>query len=96
MPDFTITAMSVIDSEPSPAGYRVLASYDLNISGITMTGCVLVEGPDSLVSAKGVRGKASKGDKISAQFTDPALQRAITRRTAETYTALTGRAVCDE
>ena len=93
MSDFTITAMSIIDSEAGPSGYRVLASYDLTVNGIMMAGCVLVEGPDSLVSAKGVRGKTPKGDKISAQFTDPALQRAITQRTAETYTALTGRRV---
>lgn len=96
MTDFSITRMGVINSEPNLSGTRVLASYDLTISGITLKGCIITESPDGIASAKGLLGKTNKGDKISAQFTDPALARAITRKAVEAYNALTGREVLDE
>lgn len=91
MPDLTIKTMTVIDAPANLSGTRVLASYDLIISGITMKGCIITESPDGIVTAKGLLGKTNKGDKISAQFTDPALSRSITRKAADAYTALTGK-----
>lgn len=70
MTDFTITAMRIIDAEPNPSGSRVLASYDLNLAGMHLTGCVLTADADGLVSARGIRGRATKGVKISAQNAD--------------------------
>ncbi|GGO55251.1 hypothetical protein SAMN05444398_103286 [Roseovarius pacificus] len=96
MTDFTINSMHIIDAAPSLSGTRVLASYDLTIVGITMKGCIITESPDGIASARGLLGKTNKGDKISAQFTDPTLARAITRKAVEAYNALTGRDVNDE
>ena len=96
MTDFTITDLRILDTGPNVAGTRVLAAFGIDITGIRMSGCILIEKPDGLVIAKGILGKAHKGDKISAQFTDVGLQRAITRRVAEAYTGLTGREVSDE
>lgn len=96
MTDFTIRDMAVIDGAPNHRGNRLLASFTVDLAAVVVSGCVLIEKASGIVIAGGPEGKTAKGHKASAQFNDPALARAITRRAATIYTACTGREVMDE
>ena len=95
-PDFTITKLSVIDGSPNERGTRLLASFGLQFAGLEIDGCVLIETKDGIARACGPIGKTSKGHKATVAISDPALQRALTRRVAVAYSGLTGREVADE
>lgn len=94
--DFTITDLTVIDGRPNASGNRLLASFNLAAAGIALTGCVLIEKASGVVRVGGPDGRTTRGAKAGGQITDPALARAVTRRAAVAYGALTGREVCDE
>ncbi|MFC0199258.1 hypothetical protein [Paracoccus rhizosphaerae] len=96
IPDFTITKLTVIDGQPNTRGNRLLASFNLNLAIMSVRGCVLIEKETGIVVAYGPAGKTSTGHKASAEITDPALARAVTRRASVIYGAFTGREVADE
>ncbi|WP_042246295.1 hypothetical protein [Paracoccus sp. PAMC 22219] len=94
--DITISKMTVIDGAVNMQGNRLLAAFDLFMNGIRIVGCVLTEGPDSVVKAKGPSGKTHRSVDIRVTFEDPVMKRAITRKAAEAYAVLSGREVSDE
>lgn len=96
MTDFTINALTVMNGEPNPSGSRMLASYDISVSGVRIKNGVLIQNKDGITTAKGLIGKTNKGTQISAQYEDPALARAITRAVINAYTGLTGKELNDE
>lgn len=95
-PDFTITDLAVIDGKANDSGNRLLASFNLSASGVVLKGCVLIEKASGVVRVGGPDGKTTRGVKVGGHITDPVLYRAVTRRAAVAYGALTGREVCDE
>lgn len=96
IPDFTIAKMTIIDGAMNMQGNRLLAAFDMSMNGMRVRGCVLTEGSDSVVKAKGPIGKTHRGIDISVTFEDPAIARAVTRKAADAYGVLTGREVADE
>ncbi|WP_146612585.1 hypothetical protein [Paracoccus sediminilitoris] len=96
VPDFTIHNLNIINSEPNKIGNRLLAVFDLWISGLKVCGCVLTEKNTGIVTAHGPIGKTHRGDNVRIHLADPALGRAVTRRVAMAYVALTGFEVADE
>ncbi|CAM3388531.1 hypothetical protein PANO111632_17290 [Paracoccus nototheniae] len=96
IPDFTIAKLKIIDGGPNERGARLLASFELQIIGLIIEGCVLIENSVGVVRAGGPIGKTSQGHKASVAILDPVLKRALTRRIAAAYSGLTGREVADE
>lgn len=96
IPDFTITKLTVIDGQPNERGNRLLASFNLNLPIMAVSGCVLIEKAEGIVAAYGPTGRTPGGHKASAMITNPAMVRAVTRRAAIIYGAFTGRELSDE
>ena len=96
IPDFTITKLTFIDGQPNTRGNRLLASFNLNMPIMAVSGCVLIEKAAGVVVAYGPTGRTPGGHKASANITDPVLAREVTRRAAVIYGAFTGREVSDE
>lgn len=96
LPDFLIRDLTVIDGAPNVAGNRLLATFTLGTSAIAIRGCVLIEKASGIVRVGGPAGKTTKGFAVGAQITDEAFSRAVARRAAAAYSALTGREVFDE
>ncbi|SDL72199.1 hypothetical protein [Aliiruegeria lutimaris] len=94
--NYSIATMSVIDGPANGIGNRLLALFDLEVAGLRISNCLLVQNADGLALAKGPTGKNHKGNLIRAQFISPEVVRAVTRRAASAYTALTGRDLEDE
>lgn len=94
-PDFTISKLRLIDGPPNDHGSRLLATFSLNIVGLVVTGCCLTE-RDGIARAQGPIGKTARGHNAVTTFQDPAVFRAITRRAAQAYSALTGRELSDD
>lgn len=94
--DLTISMLVVIDGPENTNGNSLLAVFDLRISGINIASCVLTRKRDGIVKASGPMGKTHRGHQITVTLEDPALARAITRKAATAYSALTGREVVDE
>lgn len=91
--EFTIRRLNVIDGKESQIGNRLLASFDLETTGIIVTGCVLILNADGTITAKGPMGKNHSGDKISAQFAGEGLAEAIRDRACQIYELFTGREI---
>lgn len=97
IPDFTISGLTVIDGKANQSGNRLLASFNVDLSVITLAGCVLIEKGDcGTVRVGGPNGKTTAGKPVSAHFTDPAFARAVSRRAAMVYAACTGRELSDD
>lgn len=94
--DIQITALKITDAEPNQIGNRLLALFDVTLSGLCIQTCALIEGADGIARVKGPMGKTHKGESVRVTITDAALERAITRRAASLYTACTGRELEDE
>ncbi|SFP62967.1 hypothetical protein [Tranquillimonas alkanivorans] len=88
---FQIAKLAVIDAEPSPAGNRLLATFDMQIAGMRIGGCVLVERADGRVIAHGPQGKTKSGHKAHVSVQDERLRKAITERASVLYEGFTGR-----
>ncbi|MFN4128575.1 MAG: hypothetical protein ACK4GC_01985 [Paracoccaceae bacterium] len=96
IPDFTITKLRILDGPPNDHGRRLLATFSLQVSGLVVTGCCLSESAEGIARAQGPIGKTAKGHSAVTTFHDPAVFRAITRRAAQAYSALTGRELSDD
>lgn len=92
-PDFTIRRLNVIDGKENQIGNRLLASFDLETTGIIVTGCVLILKADGTITAKGPMGKNHNGDKISAHFAGEGLAEAVRDRARQIYELFTGREI---
>jgi hypothetical protein len=89
--DFSIRALTVIDGRPNTSGNRLLARFDLETTGVIVTGCVLVAGEDGSLKVGGPRGKCHTGTKISARFVGSDMADAVKRRASEIYELFSGR-----
>lgn len=92
-PDFTIRRLNVIDGKENQIGNRLLASFDLETTGIIVNGCVLILKADGGIIAVGPTGKSHAGAKISAHFVGAGLTEAVKRRACEIYELFSGRPV---
>ncbi|MCC5968386.1 MAG: hypothetical protein JJU15_00380 [Pararhodobacter sp.] len=89
--EFTIRTLSVINGQANAAGNRLLASFNMEIAGMFITGCVLILKADGTVSAAGPAGKSRNNVAINTRIADEVLARAVTERACRIYELFTGR-----
>lgn len=89
--DFTIRTLSVINGQANNAGNRLLASFNMEIAGLYLSGCVLILKADGTVTAAGPAGKSRNNVPINTRIADPELNREVTRRACEIYKLFTGQ-----
>ncbi|WP_127113047.1 hypothetical protein [Shimia sediminis] len=92
----TIATLAIIDGKPNQAGNRLLAVFDLIISGMRIHGCALHESSEGIAFTNGPTGKHYTGTPVKVKFVDRAVSRAITRQACAAYTAMSGIELCDE
>ena len=87
---FTIRTLTVINGQANNSGTRLLASFNMDIAGLQISGCVLVRKADGRVLAAGPAGKSRSNVSIHTRIADPNLEGAATDRAHQIYNVLVG------
>lgn len=93
MDDITITRLRRKDGQWSKRGQRLLCTFDMEVCGIEITGCALLQDEDGGLKADGPRGQSRSGNQIRTHIADRMLQLRVARVVAEAYRLSGGRCI---
>ncbi|MEQ8431641.1 MAG: hypothetical protein RIB69_14520 [Roseovarius sp.] len=91
--DFSLDRMVVVDGRPSRSGNRILGVFELNIAGLQICGCSLVQRHDGKLVVNGPKGKSHRGHQIAVHISDPEIADAISVRATKVYEGLRGHPI---
>lgn len=95
MTEFQITEFRVVTNTREDARDVLLASFNIRVAGMVITGCGLLESSSTgKAYASGPRAlKQSNGPICSVRFIDKELYQAVLEKALSVFEALTGREV---
>lgn len=96
MSELTLSKITVIDAPPNQIGNMLLATFDVDIEGAYIQGCVLLRLANGKLAVKAPSGKTHKGDVVCVRFRKRELQRRIAQLAAQAYQVCTGRSLLQE
>lgn len=85
-----ITGMNLCGAKPFPDGSKVIAHFDCEVRGLSLTGCYLVKTPKNGFVAFPPRIETARGNSKAVRFIDNSLQHAVMNAARKSYIAFGG------
>lgn len=94
--EFEIRHLTVINGPVNSIGNRLIATFDVRVVGIEITGFILIKRADGTIVAQGPRGETHNGHKITVTVRGKDVVAALTDRVVMLVEGFTGKSIAAE